>query len=301
MTLTIAWERKLNETTELVIVSDSRLRSGMAWDTCPKLLTTARGDICFGFAGDTMYAYPFLLQAIHHISLHRASRIRDLDLYEVKGHIERLFEGMLVNRSDFPKGQGTPDLPETQIVLAGYSWKRKEFVLFEWYWDQSLSKFAWKKSRGLRIEGVSNHIAILGDPAMTDADRTRLGKEHAQYLPGEKDVKKIAAKRIATLVKQRQSKPEYHGLNMEPFEVLCEIITEKVSPHVAGPPQMIKMYQSCSSQVVGVLWNFEERQAIAVNGRPLLPYERLECPVIDPNTLECGFDLWQRGMTSGDE
>ncbi len=102
MTLALAWIRKVKKIEELVIASDSRLRWGQAWDACPKLFKTAREDTVLGFAGDTKYSYPLILQASNHISLHRASLNRALDIHDLKGHLERVFNRMLSDLSDFP-------------------------------------------------------------------------------------------------------------------------------------------------------------------------------------------------------
>ena len=79
---------------------------------------------------------------------------------------------------------------------------------------------------------------------------------------------------------------------MEPFEVLRDMLRENVSPHIGGAPQLMKVYPSSNSAIFGVLWPNRESNSVAVSGRKLLPYERLDCPVIDPDTLETGFHLW---------
>jgi hypothetical protein len=107
MTLTLAWLRKVGDTEELLIASDSRLRWGQAWDACPKIFRTARGDAVLGFAGDTMYSYPLIIQATNHIALHHASLTRELDIHDLKGHLERVFNNMLNDISDFPSGSTT--------------------------------------------------------------------------------------------------------------------------------------------------------------------------------------------------
>ena len=64
MTISIAWVRNVGATKELVVASDSRLSFGCRWDCCPKVLALPRGDAAMCFAGNTMYAYPVMLQAI---------------------------------------------------------------------------------------------------------------------------------------------------------------------------------------------------------------------------------------------
>jgi hypothetical protein len=120
MTLLVAWVRrpKGQDSEELVFASDSRLRFGGAWDACPKLFPTARGDTVLGFAGDTMWAYPLLLQAANHMALHHASRTREHDIHRARGHLERVFRHMLKSFSDPPKGNIDED-PPTLFVMGG--------------------------------------------------------------------------------------------------------------------------------------------------------------------------------------
>lgn len=293
MTLTLAWIRKQGDTEELLIASDSRLRFGLAWDTCPKLFLTPRGDICFGFAGDTMYAYPLILQAINQMTLHRASMSREYDITSAKGHIQRLFEGMLSQRRDLPWNETIPEPPETLFIMAGFSWKFRRFIIWDVRYDQAQRAFTWTKRKGLRGIGRPNRVVIVGDPSMSERQRRQMEQDgKTPKVSREEDIQKLASERIARLAKVRAvSSPDSH-LDMEPFEVLCEMLRGNLSPFVAGPPQLIKMYPSCSSQVVGVLWPDRKSNQVSVFGRPLLDYERLDCPLLDPDTLECSSRLW---------
>ena len=62
MTLCISWIRKLKKHEELVIATDSRLRSNGSWNCSPKILTFARTDCAICFEGDTTFAYPMMIQ-----------------------------------------------------------------------------------------------------------------------------------------------------------------------------------------------------------------------------------------------
>ena len=300
MTLTIAWVRKQGRVNELLLASDSRLRFGIAWDACPKLFLTQRGDICFGFAGDTLYAYPLITQAINQMELHRASSTREYDIYDSKGHISRQFNEMLLHRGDLPTGQSEPDSPETLFAMVGYSWKRRDFAMWKVTFDKHSKTFRWNKCRGIRGVGRNLTLAVLGNPTMSESERKEFRKagksvmpDGRKLLPKEEDVKVIAMKRIALLVQKKNKGGGFDGLDMEPFEVLRDLIREGVSPFVAGPPQLIKMYPNSSSQVIGVFWPNRQSKQVAVFGRPLLPYERLDCPLLDPDSLETSFSFWE--------
>ena len=60
MTLGIAWERIIGGIRELLIISDSRLSGGQAWDSNPKIITLPRSDSILSFAGYTNDAYPLI-------------------------------------------------------------------------------------------------------------------------------------------------------------------------------------------------------------------------------------------------
>lgn len=91
MTLSIAWLRTVGSVEELVFASDSRLRSGEAWDCCPKILTLPRSDCLISFAGSTAYAYPLMLQMARAIEFYPASSDRRVDIAHLKGHTLRVF------------------------------------------------------------------------------------------------------------------------------------------------------------------------------------------------------------------
>ena len=73
---------------------------------------------------------------------------------------------------------------------------------------------------------------------------------------------------------------------MEPFEVLRDMIRQETSPYIGGPPQLAKAYQHLNVMRLGVYWPDRESGQIAVNGRPLLAYEKPYFPIVDPDTLE---------------
>jgi hypothetical protein len=70
---------------------------------------------------------------------------------------------------------------------------------------------------------------------------------------------------------------------MEPFEVLRDMIRDRVDLAIGGPPQVLKVYRYLNYAPFGVYWPDRDSGRISVLGRPLLDYE--ECPfgVIDPD------------------
>ena len=97
---------------------------------------------------------------------------------------------------------------------------------------------------------------------MSDKQRRYLiSKNLVPPVPRDEDVKIIALRRIAKLVKQRGGLVS-RGLDMEPFEILRDLLREKVSPHIGGAPQLVKIYPSCNSTHFGVLWPNKESNSV---------------------------------------
>ena len=93
MRLTIAWVRRVKETSELVIASDSRLRSYGAMDQTQKIFPL-RGDCALAFCGDADVAYPFFVQAASALNNFIRTRTRADDVHEtsVNGRPHQLFD-----------------------------------------------------------------------------------------------------------------------------------------------------------------------------------------------------------------
>ncbi len=71
MTITIAWERRLANTSELLFCSDSRLTGGGNIDVCQKIFPLAREDGAIGFCGSTLIAYPIINQFQSYVRHHK--------------------------------------------------------------------------------------------------------------------------------------------------------------------------------------------------------------------------------------
>jgi hypothetical protein len=91
----------------------------------PKNKTINRKDSVLAFAGDTAYAYPMMEQASNAINFHPKLNTRALDITDLNGHIARVISNMreYLHDSIQPHKQFVPELPETQYLFAGYSWK----------------------------------------------------------------------------------------------------------------------------------------------------------------------------------
>lgn len=276
MTLSAAWIRKVGDVEELVVASDSRLRGGEAWDCCPKILTLPREDCAIAFAGDTWWAYPLMLQMANAIELHPGSMDRRVDIADLKGHALRVFEQMLGAVTDLPNGQTHPDRPvDTEFLFGGYSWKLGGFKIWKLHFDTEIDRYTFRPTtpwRGQTGSAVKT-VAFAGDAAAT------------------------ARERLTDLLRERE-KLGSGSFDMEPFEVLRDIIRDEQHPTVGGPPQVAKVYKFARTQPFGVLWP-DSRGRVAAFGREGLHYESFSAPTIDPDRPS-EFGRWRSDPGSPD-
>jgi len=261
MTLAVAWIRRIRDVEELVIATDSRLRFGCAWDCCPKTFPLPRGDAAICFAGGTMYAYPLLLQIRSAVEFHRRSLNRAQDLTDLKGHLLRVMNDMCSQIDDLPVGQTDPERPDAYFLLGGYSWKHHRFVLWTIHFDAHLKKFTFRPAKPWPGVKGKRLFAIVGD-CVDEAKR-----------------------RLVALLKGK-GKLTTGGFDMEPFEVLRDMIRERVDPRIGGPPQVVKVYRHLNATPYGVYWPKKKGGRVTLLGRPLLDYERTQSLVLDPDDLK---------------
>ena len=232
---------------ELLIASDSRLRAGYAWDAAPKVLRLPRGDSVLAFAGQTAFAYPLMLQAWNAVDSWRPSHDRWQPLANLKGHLIRVFNGMLDEISDLPKFEERID-PEAVLLLAGFCWSEQQFRIWILHYDQSIQRFTFRPS--LPWRGKANRdktLAVVGD--------------------GVHDAK---ARLISVLREQRTL--TVGGFDLEPLKVLRSMALDPEFPTIAEPIQLVKVYQSFNSAAFVVPSGKDGRPTLL--GRPLLMYEK---------------------------
>lgn len=257
MTLSLAWIRRVGETQELIIATDSRLRFGCAWDCCPKIFTLPRNDSAIAFAGDTMHAYPIMLQIRNSIEMYPKLSSRAMDITDARGHFLRLITKMRTYIHDLPFNQERPADPETFFIFAGYSWVTSSFKIWQIEYNSKKARFTYRTPKTI----MENIIAVTGDD--------------------EKEIRK----RIYNLMKSKGKSPG-DGFDMEPFEILRDKIREESHNAIGGPPQIIKIYKHLNTMPLGVFWPDGKSKQITFLGRPILNYELVPYPILDPDTLQ---------------
>ena len=172
----------------------------------------------------------------------------------------RIFHHMHKFVHTLPHGERVPSPLDVDFIFGGYSWREKDFRF-------------WK----LRAIGQG----FLSKPP------DHWGKEPDQWriqFVGDEDAIKYAKLRLASLLKDKSKLPE-GGFDMEPFEVLRDIIRSGRYPSIGGPPQLVKVYEHMNTLPFALYWPNRASGKVAALGRPLMDYEVSSWPVLDPDDI----------------
>jgi hypothetical protein len=223
-------------------------------------MTMPRSDLAVSFAGKTLYAYPLIIQLASAIANYPKSRSRAMDIHDLKGYSVKMFNQLLSQIDDLPKGQDYADPPEAQFILGGYSWRKKRFVIWLIHFDPYDKRFVFRPTSRWKGGNNSKLLCLAGDYV-----------EEAKA----KIVEKLRAK----------SRLSRGGFDMEPFEVLRDLIRSEDHPLVGGPPQLLKVQGHMNCTPYAVYWPDRQSGRVALLGRQLFDYEISDNMILDPDTL----------------
>ncbi len=259
MTLVVAWIRRLKRQDQLIVASDSRLSFGARWDCCPKIFPLVRNDSVLAFCGDTSFAYPILLQLVNSVQNYGRATSREMDIVSLRPHFLKIIGSMCTQVTDFPRGEHGIDPTDFKLLFAGYSSSQRDFKAWMYYFDSTRREFNYralsfhrKKTKGTKP------FLFMGDNVY-EASRLLYRKleQRGKLVTGE--------------------------LDMEPLEVLLEMIESDDFDSIGGPPQLVKVYPYANVLPINVLWPRENPRFVAHLGRPLLNYEGSRYGCIDLN------------------
>lgn len=262
MTLSCVWLRSVGSVQEMVFATDSRLRGPFVWDACPKIMPLARNDSALCFAGDTGIAYPIMLQVQTAIRQHSRTLNRAVDLPDFKGKVIEIINGMRDSMHSLPHledGRHIED--ETFLLLGGYSWRDAAFAIWTLHFDPPINRFTFRPASPWGGVDSLRLLSVVGN-----------------------EVEEAKA-RLIELLKSR-GKRTSGGFDMEPFEILRDMIRQDVSRFIGGPPQLLKVYRHMNATPLSVYWPSKAAAGVTMLGRRLLPYERSSVGILDPDTLE---------------
>lgn len=309
MTVVASWVREINKAKniyELVMVSDSRLNNGMFWDSCPKIMRFERGDSILGFAGNTAFSYPFMLQINNIMTEYSKISRGAINFKDLTGHFIRTMNAMTSNIDNQIIGniENTIEPYTNEYIFAGLDWHSGHFII------NTISCVAHKKGE------IKSSRADAGCIIRTNHGVQELTYDNTQYhfgLNKDRDwmvplsrihfdnfdnhfgqIGIIGDKREELISILREILHKKYGRNyeacfgnkfdMEPYDALTELLRREAAKNsastVGGAPQMVKVYQYMQSGTIGVYWPernlnnpYENRTLL---GRQLLPYEETD-------------------------
>jgi hypothetical protein len=309
MTITAAWVRTLRDCKELIVVSDSRLNGGKKMDCGQKVLALPRSDAFICFAGDTNWAYPLMHQVSGAISTFEKSASRAQDIVELKTHVLKVFEGL---RTSVHDGSGNEEIPGAEFLFGGYSWIRKEFMIWKIHFHIPKKS---SKPKTAQAEPKTRPINPKGEFIATPAKQW-----HGQpfVFAGDEEHADAARNRLQEMLRSRGKAPDQaidsgkkFKFDWEPFEVIRDMLRDVNSDaykyknsSIGGAPQILKIYEHLSSRYLAVDWEIP-RQATGISpyvcGRRVLGYENPTLWILDPDTLISRHPLYTSTAKINDE
>jgi hypothetical protein len=148
-------------------------------------------------------------------------------------------------------------IPVRSSSSAGRSWRANDFKIWRIYFNASEDRFVHHPVSPWLGVGTSRVVRFAGD------------------------IGRLAHERLVALLRVR-GKAADGPLDMEPFEVIRDLLRDGDLPSIGGAPQLVKVYRHLNTQMFGVSWP-RSGGPICVAGRPLLEYEHAEVPVVDPD------------------
>ncbi|MCW2951032.1 MAG: hypothetical protein JWQ48_202 [Conexibacter sp.] len=203
------------------------------------------------FAGDTLWAYPIIVQTANNIAAYRPSLERSYDLLHAKGHAVRVINAM-IQHGDAIHGPDAPD-SGAEFLFAGFSASEGDFRIWKLMYESPQRRFVAERVGRRRI----GRFCFIGDTANA-ATRDLYDLMDREY-------------------------PEHHALGMQPLEVIRRMLVSGEYETIGGPPQVVKVYKHMNSEGFVVPWRVLDgtEPVRTLFGRALLDYEALDAPQID--------------------
>ncbi|WP_298280430.1 hypothetical protein [uncultured Bradyrhizobium sp.] len=263
MTITLAWVRNNKDTTELLVASDSRLRSRGAIDQAQKIFRLDRGDCCLGFCGDAQVAYPLFVQVGSALNNYIRTRTRAADVTNVVDNVRWVLNNLIASWDISPK-EKDEELAATKIMFAGWSWKFKRFDIGFFKYRNRSFEFHHQKARlGHPWNESQRSLVFIGDyeaefrAALAEVLERRHGKQ-------PKTIRKAV------------------NFDYEPIEALAQMLRrnkkDNTFPLIGGAPQLLKIYVHGNDMPIVIRQGTNEHFLL---GRRLSEWEKTGYPILD--------------------
>lgn len=238
MTMCAVWVRQINNTDELVFATDSTLTGGERWDHGIKLFELPRKDCLLCFAGETIRAYPLILNLVSSLKFNKKLENPETTLSEILNHVSELFTELIKSIvSEIPSEDIHEMRSTARFLFGGWCWQSGSFRIWKLYYSKEAEGF-------------------LFDELTSDASKTRF----YTFMGGaEIDIEKNAKERFKKILDVEDLYDS--KLDMEPLRVLRDISLDPSIRGVGGSLQIAKVYKSGKTEFFGVYWP-------SINGNP---------------------------------
>lgn len=261
MTLAAVFIRKVpnrRNRDELVFVSDTTLTGGQRFDQGAKIFQLPRSDALFCFAGLTYYAYPLAMQLAAAIGSYDRSTDRRHPLRRVVQNASRIFAQSFQLIHQTPSDGLPVDMPAS-FLFGGFSWHDNDFKI----WRISMDR----EGRRFPLDEVNGGYAFIGtEEALPEAEE-----------------------RLYALLRERGK--SVADIDMEPFEVVRDVIRAGRYHDIGGVPQVAKVFRHMTTHFYATLWTCTDgRTRPHAFGRPLHGWEKTSWSMFDPDALHFSAD-----------
>lgn len=262
MTLCVAWVRQINNTDELIFATDSMLTGSEKWDHGIKLFELPRKDCLLCFAGETIRAYPLILNLVSSLKFNQRLENPETSISEILDYVSELFTNLIktiikeVPYLDIHELRGS-----AKFLFGGWCWQTNSFRIWTLYYSQEVESF-------------------LHDELTMDSNKTRFYKFMGD---AQIDVESEAKKRFEEIL-YREGRMD-SKLDMEPLRVLRDIALDPSIREVGGSLQIAKVYKSGKSEFFGVYWQSIQGSP-CFQGREYNEHNKPTVRYFSPDTFE---------------
>ncbi|MBL6445410.1 hypothetical protein JMN32_03775 [Fulvivirga sp. 29W222] len=260
MTLCTAYIRQANDTEELIFATDSCLTMGEKWKHGIKLFELPRKDCLLCFAGDTMRAYPLVLNLISSIHLDQHLASPSATLEEVLDFLSELFSKLVRTIDEVGQDRIHEERGSAQFLFGGWDWQKGAFRLWKLYYSSEIEGFIFDE---LTKQDNRFFYTFLGNASI--------------------DVEQEAKQRFKKLLFDEDSFAS--KLDMEPLRILSSISLDKGIREVDGSLQIAKVYKSNRTEFFGIYWESSQGTP-CFQGREYTEITKPRVRYFDPDTFE---------------
>lgn len=236
---------------ELCMIADSCVTGNQRFLAAPKIFSLSRNDCAIACAGTTAYSFPVVEHIMRAVELNQKFIDRACDITDFRRNVLDIANRCLIEEQE---PEGSPNGPDFNMILAGYSWRKKRFYIWEIRYEKRLGKMNYTTPKTIK----KTLFAVIGDNV------AEIRQKIFQRLENDK-------------VKDR-------GLvDMQPLDVLMDEINDNSlkTRSIGGYPQMVKIYPFMRVLPIGFRQLKKGKRIISYAGRPLLDFEIFPYPIYD--------------------